>query len=196
MTKLTLATRFEVKNGRIYLYDVAGNYVDGKNARWEGHFNCYNNELTSLAGAPLERQDMFPAFLAKGYVFADGILTELVSKKGNVFKTKRLGTGKVVYVVKDGSLYSHGDTLKKAHEDLAFKKMSGDVEQFRGMALTTKKTVAEWAKVYRAITRACEAGTADFISRQGKMKKFYTLKEILAITDGAYGSERFKEVVG
>ena len=53
----------------------------------------------------------------------------------------------------------------------------------------------QMAMVYRAITGACQYGTKQFIESKGGLKKKYTLKEILEQTNGAYGSERFKEVV-
>jgi len=58
MTKLILATSWKVKeegNQRfIQLYDKDGNEIDGDKARWEGYFDCSNNQLTSLKGAPRE----------------------------------------------------------------------------------------------------------------------------------------------
>ena len=49
---MKIATRFEVINNRIQLFDKAGNKLSGKGTHWEGDFNCYNDSLTSLEGAP------------------------------------------------------------------------------------------------------------------------------------------------
>jgi len=53
---MKIATRWEVKiegNERsIQLFDKDGKKIDGRGATWEGDFYCYNNQLTSLAGAP------------------------------------------------------------------------------------------------------------------------------------------------
>jgi hypothetical protein len=53
---LTKAVRFEVreKDGErfIQLFDERNNELDGKNAYWEGGFNCTNNQLTTLEGCP------------------------------------------------------------------------------------------------------------------------------------------------
>jgi hypothetical protein len=62
------------------------------------------------------------------------------------------------------------------------------------MPLDTVKTPKEWAFIYRMITGACQYGTASFMSRY-KLKKSYTLAEIIEATKGAYGHERFIEVV-
>ena len=52
MTELIKATRFEVIDGRIQLYDAEGNKLSGNKAYWDGNFYCYDNKLTSLEGAP------------------------------------------------------------------------------------------------------------------------------------------------
>jgi hypothetical protein len=49
-----LAVRFKVINGKIQLYDVNGNSIDGKDAYWEGTFICSHYNLTNLEGAPSE----------------------------------------------------------------------------------------------------------------------------------------------
>ena len=125
----------------------------------------------------------------------DGIFSYVVSVKGNVKKLKN-SNGNFSYLVSDDQGNSaHGKTIKEARDDLSFKLMSKDVEQFKNMPLKTTKTPQEWAMVYRAITGACQYGTKQFMEQKGKLKEKYTLKEILEQTDGAYGSERFKEVV-
>ena len=125
----------------------------------------------------------------------DGIFSYVVSVKGSVKKLKNTN-GELSYLVSDNEGNSaHGETIKDARDDLAFKLMSKDVTQFKNMPLKTTKTPQEWAKVYRAITGACQYGTKQFIESKDKLKETYTLKEILEQTSGAYGSERFKEVV-
>jgi len=126
--------------------------------------------------------------------FTDGIMLRVISVKGNVKKCKD-NNGNEIYIVSEGDISAHGKTIKQARDDLAFKMMSRDVSQFKKMPLKTVKTVSEWALVYRAITGACQTGTQYFIEKQGKLKDSYTLKEILTITKGAYGAERFAEVV-
>jgi hypothetical protein len=58
MKKLIAAVKWEIKvNGKersIQLFDEKNNKVKGNEAFWEGDFRCYNNQLTSLDGAPKE----------------------------------------------------------------------------------------------------------------------------------------------
>jgi hypothetical protein len=108
----------------------------------------------------------------------------------------RILVGDKLYIVSDENNHAHGKTIKKALNDLAFKEMSENVDQFRGMDKATEKTVAEWALIYRAITRSCEEGIKMFIKEQGVLKDKYNLTEILEITNGAYRHDIFKEVVG
>jgi hypothetical protein len=89
----------------------------------------------------------------------DGIFSYVVSVKGNIKKLKNTNGG-LSYLVSDGQGNSaHGKTIKNARDDLAFKLISKDVEQFKNMPLKTTKTPQEWAMVYRAITGACQYGT-------------------------------------
>jgi len=55
-TNLKKAVRFEVREKGeqrfIQLFDEQGNELDGKNAYWEGNFDCISNQLTTLVGCP------------------------------------------------------------------------------------------------------------------------------------------------
>jgi len=148
-------------------------------------------------GAKIKPDTWYSVFDAKWTEvdLTDGVFSYVVSVKGNVKKLKN-NNGELSYLVSDNEGNSaHGKTIKDARDDLAFKLMSKDVTQFKNMALKTTKTPQEWAMVYRAITGACQYGTKQFIEHKGKLKEKYTLKEIIEQTNGAYGSERFKEVV-
>ena len=46
------------------------------------------------------------------------------------------------------------------------------------------------------VTGACQYGTKNFMEQKGKLKKTYTLLEIIAETKGAYGHEKFRSVCG
>lgn len=47
--------------------------------------------------------------------------------------------------------------------------------------------------MYRTITGACATGTRNFIYSKGLQKKSFSVKEIMEITKGNYGSEEFKK---
>ena len=63
------------------------------------------------------------------------------------------------------------------------------------MTLDTLKSPMEWAVAYHVITGACEAGCRNFLDVKGKVKKQYTLAEILEETKGAYGHDTFSKFV-
>lgn len=98
------------------------------------------------------------------------------------------------YVAKSGDNTAHAKTIKDALDELAFKTGARDVEQYRNMPKTTRKSPTQWAMIYRQITGACKFGTDDFMARK-TLKKSYTLTEIIAETKGAYGHEQFVSVV-
>jgi superfamily I DNA and/or RNA helicase len=128
--------------------------------------------------------------------FSDNIFSRVLSTKGGVKKVKT-DNGKILYVASDDKgNHAHGDSIKQALDELAFKVGSRDVEQFRNMPKDTKKTPSEWALVYRMVTGACQSGTKMFVESKGKLKAKYTLAEIIEQTKGAYGHDKFIAVVG
>ena len=126
--------------------------------------------------------------------FSDGVFGRVISNKGSVKKIKT-DDGEVLFVVTDGEHNAHGKTIKQARHALLFKKQDRDVSAYRNMPLDTKKSPAEWAAIYHVVTGACEAGCKHFMAQQGKLKAKYTLAEVLEITKGQYGNEKFIEVV-
>lgn len=175
-----------------------------------GYFDCSYNKLTSLEGAPKkvacnfdcsdnpqlkELLDKMPTQAIRGDVykwcgkiwsFFDGVQKEVatIRKSGSitVYKMKD-GT----YAVHDGEAYSHGETLKEAKADLIYKKTSRDLSEYEELTLDSKLTLEECIKMYRSITGACSLGTKEFCSRR-KLKKAYTVREVIELTDGAYGN--------
>jgi hypothetical protein len=103
--------------------------------------------------------------------------------------------GERMYVVSKGEHNAHGETIEEALSDLAFKSADRDIDTYRNMPADTVKTPHEWAVVYRVVTGACKYGTEQFMKSKGELKDTYTLAEIVAMTQGAYGSDRFREVV-
>jgi hypothetical protein len=104
--------------------------------------------------------------------------------------------GNRMYVVSQGEHNAHGETLESALADLSFKTADRDMSKYRDMPADTVKSPREWAIVYRIVTGACQTGTEQFMAQKGKLKAIYTLTEIIEETRGAYGSERFRDVVG
>ena len=129
------------------------------------------------------------------YIKIDGIFTEVVNKKGNVYKVKKLNQTKEFYIVTDGNgKFSHGDTLKEAKEDLIYKISSNlDKSKYKNLTLQSKLTFEEGIEAYRVITGACSFGVKDFVTTNKVKKTSYTVEEIIKLTSNSYGGSTFKE---
>ena len=62
------------------------------------------------------------------------------------------------------------------------------------MSLDDELTFEEAIAAYRTITGACSAGTRNYIENRlpKPHKAKYTIREIINLTDGEYGAEKFK----
>ena len=295
MSKLIKAVKWEVKvegNKRnIQLYDAKGNKVDGDKAYWEGGFYCYNNQLTTLDGAPKEvggdfycsnnqlttldgapkevgggfycynnqlttldgapkevgggfycsnnqlttldgapkevgggfycydnqlttkentpktqannRQEILKSIsktkLKRGYLLADGILQKVINTKKKdkivIYKTKKIGSKKIAYVVREKDVFSHGNTLKEAMTDLIFKLSSKDKTKYKKWTLKTVATKEDMIIAYRIITGACQFGVSEFLKGK-KIKSKLSVKEAVTLTEGKWGCSEFKNFFG
>ena len=125
------------------------------------------------------------------YVKADGIFTEVVNKRGNAYRVKKLYSQKEFYLVTDGKTHAHGDTLRKAKDDFKFKLIAEKLKKDP----ITKDTVIT-VQYYRIVTGACEFGCKNFIE-QHTLKDSYKAKELLPILEkhNAYGLDRIKDLI-
>jgi len=122
----------------------------------------------------------------------DGIFNRVISTRNGVKKLKN-DDGKISYLVTDGDKSAHGKTIKEARESLIYKIGDRDKSKYDGVKLDNKFTVPELIEMYRVITGACEYGVKEFVKSQSKMKKKYSVEEIIDLTAGNYGHEQFKE---
>jgi len=129
----------------------------------------------------------------KKCIMADGILSEIISKKGNVYKVKNHNEENISYIVQDGEIYSHGKTIKEARESLMYKISNRDTSLYKDYKLDTILTKSEAIKCYRVITGACEAGARYFVEHINQSKDKFTIQEIIDITQGQYGNGEFRE---
>ncbi len=125
-----------------------------------------------------------------GYSFVDGVLANIVSHRGNVWRIIVCGKSEVSYVVSNGEHYSHGKTLKEARDGLMYKVSSRDKSKFKTWTLDRVVSKAEAIEAYRVITGACEAGVRLWVERH-KTPDQITVKEIIELTKGAYGNKEF-----
>ena len=103
--------------------------------------------------------------------------------------------GEKFFIAKKGELTAHAADIKNALEELSFKTGERNVEQYKDMPVDTIKTPTEWAFIYRMITGACAYGIDQFMKSKGKLKKKYTLAEIIDETRGAFGHDVFTKIV-
>lgn len=126
------------------------------------------------------------------YILADGIFTEVLEKKGNTYKVKKINSENIIYLVTDGFFYSHGDTLKQAKEDLRFKKIAEKIKKD-----PIKEDTIITIQYYRIITGACEIGVKMWLKENNITKTSYPAKELLPLLKktNAFGLSRFLELI-
>ncbi|MDR2893031.1 MAG: hypothetical protein LBV80_08110 [Deltaproteobacteria bacterium] len=123
---------------------------------------------------------------------ADGIFSELVSHKGNIYRTRQIGKERVEYLVTDGKgKWAHGATLQAARADLIYKIGNRDSSEYKNLTLDSVLTLEKAIEAYRVITGACAAGTRGFVESLSEVKKKYSIREIIEATKGRYGHEAF-----
>ena len=127
------------------------------------------------------------------YIYFDGILwgnVKSVKKKDNItiYKTP-LG-----YCVVEDKLSAHGKTLKKAMEDLTFKKLRN--KDVSDIVSEIKRTGKVNRMQYRAITGACQFGTEQFCKTHNiEELEEIKIEELRKILINDYGAEKFWELI-
>ena len=132
----------------------------------------------------------------KEYIKVDGIFTKIISERGNVMRVQRIARKEIEYLVTDGDgRWAHGATLKEAKDSLIYKITSRDTTKYKSWSLGTEITHAEAIEAYRTITGACAFGTRHFCEMilGDKKKDKYTVSEVIELTKGQYGADRFKD---
>ncbi len=124
------------------------------------------------------------------YIKADGIFMEVVSKKGNIYKVRKINKIEESYLITDGNgRWSHGSTLKEAKDDLIYKISNRDKSSYKDLAIDSELTFEECVEMYRVITGACSFGTRNFVeNRLKERKEKYKILEVIEITKGEYNS--------
>ena len=128
----------------------------------------------------------------KPAIIADGILSEIVKKKGNVYHVINYRETKESYLVTDGINWSHGETLKDAKDSLRYKMSDRDTTFCKDWKVDDLINTDLLIKAYRAITGACEGQTRAFCESR-KLPKQMTPAEAIKLTEGRYNSQMFAE---
>ena len=129
------------------------------------------------------------------YICRDGILTEVVSNRHNVYRVRKIARKEIEYLITDGNgNWAHGDTLEEAKDDLMYKISDRRKSDYERLTLDDTLPVDEAIKCYRVITGACSSGTRNFIKNRLKEKKdSYKISEMIELTEGEYGNKSFKD---
>jgi hypothetical protein len=128
------------------------------------------------------------------HIKCDDRFSEVISKKGNVWKLKDICKDKIYYLVTDGNgKYAHGDTIKQAKDDLIYKISNRDVSQYHNIDLDEKYSFVECITMYRCITGSCSTGVKNFIETNGIKKQSYSVNDIILLTKNNYGNESFNK---
>ena len=181
-----------------YLYIYASAKLDAPQLESVG------GDLYINASAKLDAPQLYPKGFDNFKVY-DGIACVVLSskKKGDVeilscrqakIKQQKI-IGEKLFITKQGSQTAHANDIKTALEELAFKCGDRNIDQYKNMPKHTRKSPEDWAFVYRMVTGACQYGTKQFMEAKGKLKRTYTLAEIITETKGAYGHDQFLRVV-
>ena len=128
----------------------------------------------------------------KKYIKADNILSEIVSRRNNVYHVRIFGSTKTTVLITDGENWSHGETLKEAKDDLIYKITDRKKSDYESYDLQSVLNFEEAVKCYRTITGACSQGTKNFV-KTIHIKKQYTISEIIKLTMGQYGNRSFSD---
>ena len=195
--------------GDLFL-DSLKSIPEGFNPTVGGYLNLYN--LTSIpegfnptVGGGLDLYSLTsltstytilvgPVTWGDKYISADSMFTEIIHRRGNIFKVKKLNKDKIFYLVTDGNnKWSHGDTLKQAKDDLIYKIKSSDTSEYKNFTKDTSVSFEKGIEMYRTITGACSFGVKDFVKTKNIKNKKYKISEIIKITENSYGHKEFKE---
>ena len=129
------------------------------------------------------------------YICKDGILTEVISHKANVYRIRKIAKKEIEYLITDGNgNWAHGETLEEAKEDLIYKISDRRKSDYENLTLNDTLPFDEAVKCYRVVTGACSFGTRDFIKNRLKDKKSeYKISEMIELTKGEYGHQTFEK---
>ena len=130
------------------------------------------------------------------FLHVDDILSEVIEKKGNVYRVRNGVNEPITYVVTDGNgHWAHGKTLDEAKQDLRYKMSFRDKSEYKVLTLDSELTFDEAVACYRVITGACQFGTKSYLEHRlpKPNKEKYAIKEMIELTKDEYGGKEFRE---
>ena len=153
---------------------------------YRAFYNC--SGLTTVNNLKAKCFDSYPAIITSEHkleeftIFKGYNVEEIFSKTKNYY-----------FVAEKDNFFSHGETIKKAIEDLNFK-ISREKLAKEPIYMDTLMSIAR----YRAITGSCQLGVENWMKKNNiKETDKLTVKELLPILEktNAYGLSKFKEAI-
>ena len=177
-----------------------------------GYLSVYSNvtfeapQLTSVGGDlyVYSNVTLNIKFLNKvNYIVADSKVFYIKSKKSSKgiviysgfnikgVKNCKIKEHDIIYLASKDEFFAHGETIKKAVEDLQFKVVSEKLKKD-----PIKEDTILTIQYYRLLTGACEFGVKEWMS-SNKIDEGITAKELLPILEktNAYGLSKFKQLI-
>ena len=160
------------------------------------------NSLTSIGNNFLCCNESLTTIKIKNKMYkiknVDNCLMIIHSKKKRddyiIYSCKFLTNMKKSIVVEKNNIYSHGETVKKAMQDLSFKISQKDFN-VDDLVIRIKKLNKIKINDYRLLTGACREGVRQFMLNNNLNKDYLTIDKCLELTKGNYGHETIKELL-
>ena len=188
----TAADRFaEVVNGSGYGYGSGYGNGDGDGS-CDGSGSGYGFGIKSFCGQKVYQIDYVPTIIdhvhgsaAKVRILRDDLTTE------------------DCYIVKQGILFAHGETLRKAMDALR-DKLFEDMPEEERIAEFVKSH--DWGKQYPSadyyewhhrLTGSCDMGRSEFAKRHGYKltdDELLTVEEFIKLTENSYGGSVIRKL--
>ena len=194
----TESDRFAVTaNGYGDGYGYGSGYGSGSGSGYgygdgDGDGYGYGYGVASLCGQKVYKIDDVPTLIdhvhgnvARGRILQDDLTTE------------------DCYIVKQGSLFAHGETLRKAMDALRDKLFENMPEDER---IAEFVKAHEWGKQYPSVdyyewhhrlTGSCDMGRSEFAKRHGYKltdDELLTVEEFIKLTENSYGGSVIRKL--
>ena len=194
----TAADRFaEVVNGYDSGYGSGDGYGYG--------YGCGSGDGSGY-GSGSGSGDGIVSFCGQNVYQIDDVPTLIDHVHGNAAKGRILRdnlTTEACYIVKQGSLFAHGETLRAAMDALR-DKLFEDMPEEERIAEFVK--AHEWGKQYpsadyygwhRRLTGSCDMGRSEFAKRHGYRltdDELLTVEEFIKLTENSYGGSVIRKL--
>lgn len=128
-------------------------------------------------------------------ITVDGIGSGIIYKRKNVMKVVNSDMTEGYIVTNEGGISAHGKTISEAREALIYKVTDRDLSELEHLTKDSVLDFKEAIEAYHSVTGACSEGMKLFITDKGLKRESYKVSDIIELSSGAYGSQRFKDFI-